>query len=528
MMRVVVAALAALCVWTVAPAVAHADVLDEVIEFYNPDLKPARPIITCAINGGAVQTCAADAVKNQLVTASQAKLAQESGGTVGQIVELSALVNAGKYHEVIAKAGIVAACAWMTFPAKDYLCSDIAGELAKAGSAAAAATASVVTEAATALASAIGSVGKEVVCLITGCSSGGGGTKVTVDTAAAWNSCYVPRLREGVRARVGGGANYARLVSFNITDGLFPSGSLVGGCSNGLLTAIGTAQPTLPPLGINGGPGPFSIIQAPPPKPQAPTPAEIAFAKARQNDVAIQLQATDKPMVDRFRGFVETAAVEVLEPAVDQYRALQDEWLTRAKVKAAGWFLATVPLGLAVNGERRACEQALNTDAARSIARWAESGAVIGSQTQLKGRDERDWRLADAPQPWCQAKYVAAFNASIAARRAAYQEALAGGCETVDGDPKHLRCGAITTALAKCIAAFADSAESGHCAATPVRLQPLGPLTAPPATAPPTTAPAEITTQPVQPQPGPVAPRVQPRTRITPVAPVTPPAAPRG
>ncbi len=50
-----------------ATAPAHADMLDEVIGFYNPDLRPARPVIECVLSGTPLQTCVLDAGKAALV-----------------------------------------------------------------------------------------------------------------------------------------------------------------------------------------------------------------------------------------------------------------------------------------------------------------------------------------------------------------------------------------------------------------------------------------------------------------------------
>lgn len=441
-----------------ATAPAHADMLDEVIGFYNPDLRPARPVIECVLSGTPLQTCVLDAGKAALV--------DEYGGTLNDVITLAKAVQQSDYKTVIAKGGVIIACSWMSFPGKEVLCSDIGGALVAAGAEGVAATASVVLDVHEQAAKIVADFGEEIVCLITGCSRGGSGSRVTVDAEKAWQDCFVPRLQEGLIAR-GGGDSYVALISASVRDGLFPANSLMGACVNPLLEAVGSHPPgtTLPSAFGTSQTGSFG----------KPTNASVQTPKneTEMTAVADQIAVLYQPMLTRYRELTEAAAAAGLAPVAVAYHALQNQWRARAETDAADWFTATVPLGLAIAGKRKACRDALDAEEATVIGRWAAAGQPFGSQSQLDGRTERDWQLADNPQTWCKSTYVGDFQRSIAQRRALYQEAVAG-CTVPDAaNPRHLVCAQSSTAGAKCLQAFAGGTEY-QCEMSRAKLQVTG------------------------------------------------------
>jgi hypothetical protein len=528
MRRLIIAAIAASGLWFAAPSAANADILDEVIAFYNPDLKPARPVIECALGGTALQTCA--------INAGQQKLLAEAGGTIQQVLELMTLVDEGKYHAVIARAGIVAACAWMSFPGKDYLCSDVAGQVYEVGKAAAEATVGVVAETAKFLAEfasdltgGLAEAGKDIYCSFTGCSSSGGsGISVSVDAERVWHDCFETRTKEGLAARTAGVGAWANLTSLAISaEGYFAPGSLAGACANTLLKTFSSAPEPKPPSGSlwNIGALPPGVgAGSPAGQNLQPSPEEM---RARRLYVASHLQAVYTPMTAKYLSLIEPAAANVLGPVSARYADLQAEWTTQAKALAADWFLASAPVTIVLGAKRNACRTALNGDPATSaLSGWSQTGVAIGSSATVGGRVGAAWLATEAPQPWCQSGFIGAFNESVAARKSAYQEALAGGCTKVDNVNTHLVCPALSTAGARCLHAFAGS-TNGKCDVGPATpLQPTGPITPQgpiPGVAPPEVSPGTAPRSPAN--PGEPVTRM-PRVRI-PTLPQTAPS-PRG
>lgn len=243
-----------------ATAPAHADMLDEVIGFYNPDLRPARPVIECVLSGTPLQTCVLDAGKAALV--------DEYGGTLNDVITLAKAVQQSDYKTVIAKGGVIIACSWMSFPGKrgplfrHRWCTG-GGGCGRRGGDGIRGTGCTRTGGEDRR-----HFGEEIVCLITGCSRGGSGSRVTVDAEKAWQDCFVPRLQEGLIARGSGGDSYVALISASVRDGLFPANSLMGACVNPLLEAVGSHPPgtTLPSAFGTSQTGSFASPRMPPSK----------------------------------------------------------------------------------------------------------------------------------------------------------------------------------------------------------------------------------------------------------------------
>ena len=105
---------------------ARADILDIAIQVIKPELKPAKPVLMCALKGNqSVLECA--------VAGGKAEVAKEP--LVQDVLEAYGYADKGDWAKLVAKVGVTAACTAFEIPApaKSILCDEYAKYVVKYG-----------------------------------------------------------------------------------------------------------------------------------------------------------------------------------------------------------------------------------------------------------------------------------------------------------------------------------------------------------------------------------------------------------
>lgn len=468
-MRLAVILLALFGAGLAATPPACASIVDEILELYDPDLVTAKATAQCVLDGGGINACMISTGTTQL----------KNNGDFQNIMAVAKAVDDKNYPLLVEKAGLAAACAWIEFPSKEVVCSELAGAVIDAGKKIATASLSVVEDAAAA-AKLVSAGAKAVVCFVSGCSSSGPGFSVKVDGKAMWANCYQNRLAASVRARLGGAATWLERTDTSLAGARFKPGSLAATCSNATMDAFAGAS-------------------------------KFLAEPETQAAIAGQLRVVHMTMTDKYRTVVEEAAARVMTPTAAAYTAQQNAQFNKASIAGAELFTQSGSLELVLTGERNACLKALSTPEATSLSRWAEGANAANTSSAIPGFTASGWPTTYAPQPWCANAYISAVQKDIVRRRDLRDKAVAAGCAVNGRDPRRFSCPAVGSAASLCQEAFKGG--SGFvCDRSTIR---LSPTPVKPAVAPP---PANVPNTVTPTKPPPATPATPPVLPIVPRA----------
>lgn len=411
------------------PSFARADFIDDAISFYNPKFVIARKAITCMADGGAFDACA---LKLGASEANNALNELKKDPDFANVIGLVKAVQKNDYPEVLARAGLGAACAWIEFPGKSLVCSDFAGEAIEAGKEAIKAQyemGKAVINAVADIGKEIYSAGKAIVKNVLGGGGGGGSkTTITVDGEKTWHDCYAPNIQKGIIYRLGNSNGFDELVSHNRNNGLFAENSLAGNCFNGILLALGT-----PIENTNKPPNTSKIIMV--------GAVKKPPAKTGDDGTAAQLASAVNPLRNKFFAIVEDAAFNSLSDKIDNYQNLRNIYKAKPALRAAEIFTKGKPGFAAKLGETALCADALDKEDAKAIGKWAEVSKNLGKPPLINiDGQTQNWANSAGPQPHCRDDYYPALEKEIMRRFEFYSKALNLGCIKVQSNDYLLAC----------------------------------------------------------------------------------------
>lgn len=474
---------------TPGAAFSQDELIDLSIEAVNPNLKEARPIITCAIGGTAIDTC----VKNYAAAKGSQQINNQLDD-IDRIVRVYKLAKAGDMPGLVSTVGATIAC--MTFgemPGASLVCNEYAAKIFDAGKYALGVTGSVVGPAGNAALAWIGQQAGRFGCAIGfSCPKQTDPTRYDVnlgsrgtfsikkfDLTAIWQQDYAPRIEEAIKARIENPQHYkAMMAEIDITA-----------------PPTWLSQDQLGWQTINKLTGELYIEE------RSIGIYPIAFAPF-QHELNL-----------RFAAIVNQRAADLVAASADRFDKTSTNWMAiRLGVKAEGLFDSAAPsisrsaaLREAVNECRRNVEEPNF-----SLFRWAGSGAEVGDITQLEGRTPAQWA---AMRQWCQMTYAPALIQEIKVRRTHFDQAIALGCTRLPGGAKGLSCPGFTagspvpqgSAMSHCISAYKGSAKA-FCKASstmtpvaPIRPQLRVPGAVKPTSPPPQPAPTPSPTPTLSP-----------------------------
>lgn len=416
------------------PSLARADFIDDAISFYNPKFVIARKAITCMADGGAFDACA---LKLGAGEANNALNELKKDPDFANVIALVKAVQKNDYPEVLARAGLGAACAWIEFPGKSIACSDLAGEVIAAGKEAIKLQIEMgkaVVKAIENIGSEVYSAGKAVVKSILG-GGGGGGSKTTVkiDGEKIWKDCYAPNLQKAIIFRLGSTKNYIELTSLERQNGLFAQNSIAGVCFNSILKTFATAPD---PSNLKGSNNPPLANLGITSKVKIPLPQQKG-----DEGIALQMAMAISPLRNKFTQIVENAAIKSLEEQIGNYQNLTKIYQAKPALRAKEIFTKGKPNFIEKLGETALCADDLNRTDAKAIGKWAEVSKDLGVAPIINIENQnQNWLNSAGPQPVCRDSYYPALEKEIARRFDFYSKAIAQGCMKVNNNDYHLAC----------------------------------------------------------------------------------------
>lgn len=449
-----------------AEALSRAEVVQQIVAYYNPSLAEAVPVADCVMDGGSLQSCA-----NQVLRENE---------DVQRMVQVLEAYREHEYMRMVTLAGVGAACAWVELP--DSVCNGVFEALSDAASAAAAAPSQVIG-AVNDILEGLGDIG----CTITGCSSD------KFDAQAEWQRCYAPHVQEAVLRRLSGGTQWIAYMRGETAAHRFAAGTLLGVCY---------------PFALEG---------------EYPSGSGNEVVSA----IADNFAALNQPMMQSFLNQVEQAALAAVDEPAQDYTNLQTLWAARPDPEARHALvdlLTAGPLQVSIQAraasQRADCLAHFDTAGAAILEKWVSASAPGVSASVSHGVSASSWPQM-RPQVFCE-NYTQTFTQILQSRKSAYDQALARGCTRVQrDDPLKLQCPALGGGFQQCRTAL-QGLSHAQCTLIPIQFRPVPQQTPPNAseTPPPATTTAPVEPQPQRPlsplrTPGVIAPVTTPTPNVT-------------
>ncbi|MEQ1607671.1 MAG: hypothetical protein ABL956_01665 [Hyphomonadaceae bacterium] len=472
-----------------ATAPASADILDVAIEVIKPELKPAKPVLICAIGGKSVLECAK----------AEGKSALANEPRVQDILEAYGYANRSEWAKLVAKVGVTAACTAFDIPAKDIVCDEYAKYVVKYGAKIIEAHAAVAQDVGSAVASFVKDGAALLTCAVGfSCPSSAADPNLYVVTMPdggkyalskfnldwMWSSCYATRIEEGVSARISDPALFKRMVAAPSTRR----------AKSTVMDEDALGSACIVKLEADQGLDYYERLQG-------------IYARGWDPYAA--------QMNPKWRDMIFAATAETLSTPADLFLKSSDNWMQLRSVVVAQDKWDTPLLKTVYQREVAECIRAVEMPAT-AVAMWSSNAAETGDSTLLEDVPAGEW--AGRIRDWCSRVYQPALVGKIEARRQARARAISGGCtQRPDGG---LSCPASggSDALGQCNLAY--SGRGGACSAYVPRIgsgAPALPNAVAPPAAPgrtvivPRGLPAPSPEQPPATSPSP--PAVLPKTR---------------
>lgn len=381
-----------------AAPTATADVLDIAIAIIKPELKPAKPVLLCAIAGKPVLDCAKAQGMAELVNEPR----------VQDVLEAYGYANNKQWAKLISKVGVTAACTAFDIPAKDIFCDEYSKYVVQYGAKIVEAHAVVAKEVGGAVSKLVADGASLVTCAVGfSCPSNKpdpnrysvkvGGidySLVKFNLDQMWRDCYANRIEEGVSARIADPWTFNRMVAAPSTR------------MGNLLRMDTDALGHQCIVKIEKDEGLFLEEQ------------KLGLYATAWDPYAAQMNP-------KWRDMIFGVAAGKLETTADLFLKSTDNWL-----KVRSGFIAQnkwdVPLLKGVfEGEVAECARAVELPAS-SVAMWSENAKTTGDSTPLEGISAPQWTAKI--RGWCAREYVPVLRSQIEPRLAAREKAVAGGC----------------------------------------------------------------------------------------------------
>ena len=381
-----------------AAPTATADVLDIAIAVIKPELKPAKPVLLCAIAGKQVLDCA----KAQ----GMAELANEP--RIQDVLEAYGYANNKQWAKLISKVGVTAACAAFDIPAKDIFCDEYSKYVVQYGA--------KIVEAHAVVAKEVGGIvsklvtdGASLITCAVGFScpankpdpkrysvkvSGVEYSLLKFNLDQMWRDCYATRIEEGVSARIADPWTFNRMVAAPSTR--------MGNHSRLDTDALG--QQCIAKIEQDEG---LYLEEQ-----------QLGLYAAAWDPFAAQMNP-------KWRNMIFEATAGTLDTQAGLFRNATDNWL-----KIRSGFIAQnkwdAPLLKSVyESEVAECARGVELPAS-SVAMWSDNAAATGDSTSLEGISAPQWAVKI--RGWCAREYVPVLRTQVEMRLAAREKALAGGC----------------------------------------------------------------------------------------------------
>lgn len=356
---------------------ARADMIDIAIQVINPDLAPARPLITCVvIKGLPIKDCAI----------AQGKAEFEKNEDIQRILQVYGLAKAKKYAELVSMLGVTVVCTAFEVPGSAIVCNEFGKKIAEYGAKALKLAAKIHTEVGKKVVETAQKAAKAVGC-VTGiyCKNQDtkdpnkfywkfGGTTLSMtkfNLAAIWANEYAPRIGEGINARLNDVEKLKRMV------------------------VVPPPRMTAASAPAGGGPSATFLL----------SPDALAFASmnATTNSwhaIGVQgvlvnihlpvFEPFEREMNARWLALVNASAAETLEVPADRFLKDRQNWQTLAMPKISfdnfehahppGWdkeLLAGCRKSIEVGGTL--------------MRRWAMGSSAAQDANTVEGRTASQW-----------------------------------------------------------------------------------------------------------------------------------------
>ena len=387
---------------TLAAPVARADFLDIAIEIIKPELKPAKPVLMCALKGDlSVLECA--------VAGGKAEVAKEP--LVADILEAYGYADKGDWPKLVAKVGVTAACTAFDIPPpfKQTVCDEYAKYVVKYGAKIIEAHAAVAKDVGVHVASLVKEGAAVLTCAVGfSCPSSAadpnryvvsmpGGMQYSIkkfNLDQMWSACYATRVEEGISARIADPAKFQRMVKA-------PS------------TRLGNTN-----VLDDDALGRDCIVKI-------EADEELDYYERQEGIYARGWDPYAAQMNARWRDMIFVATTETLETAADLFLKSSDNWVKlRSIVVAQDKWDRPIIKGVYA-GETAECLRAVEFPAS-SVAIWSEGAAKTGDNSVLEGVAGAQW--AGKVRGWCSREYIPVLRAKVEARVLAKSKAIAAGC----------------------------------------------------------------------------------------------------
>ena len=433
-------------------ALSNDELIDLAIGAVNPDLRPARPVIVCAIGGTAVETCAKNAANGQINDKMGSLMAD-----ISYTVYIYELAKSGNFPKLVSSLGLTVACAaFGQVPGSGIVCNEYAGAIVNFSTAAINKTGSIAKEAGTAVVNGLVGAGAAVTCF-TGiyCPDndkddpskfnyhfpGGKLSIVKFDIAAVWQKDYVPRLGEGVAARLTDPDHLARMIAVP-QPRLSVTTSSGGGNSaaNPPLIGVSNAQLGMAKYFLSGdalGSGTVNqrVSELLSVHKVSPLPTNLLDVNGQA------FEPLAKELNKRWVQDVNRAAGELLADYPAKLQTAQQSWRTGTLPGlAVDHFDTAIPkIGNWQEPLLKGCHETVEAPL-RTLVNWgagagrAHDNGYSGPATLVGGKAPTYW--AAQSRNWC----TVTFDQELAGRRQSFDAAISWGCVRRKNGEKGLDC----------------------------------------------------------------------------------------
>ncbi|MGB7655459.1 MAG: hypothetical protein WBL74_08260 [Novosphingobium sp.] len=436
---------------TPSQAISNDELIDLAIGAVNPDLRPARPVVVCAIGGTAVETCAKNAANGQINDKMGSLMAD-----ISYTVYIYELAKSGNFPKLVSSLGLTVACAaFGQVPGSGIVCNTYAGAIVNFSAAAINKTGSIAKDVGATVVNNLIGAGAAVTCF-TGiyCPDSdkddpakfnyhypGGKLSITkFDIAAVWQNDYVPRLGEGVAARLTDPDHLARMIAvpqprLGVTTssgwGPAPSSPLI----EAVVGQAATASYFLSGDALGSGTVNQRVSELLAVHKVSPLPANLLDVNAQT------FEPLAKELNKRWVQEVNRAAGELLADYPAKLQAAQQSWRTDTLPKLAiDHFDWAIPhFGKWQEPLLQGCRETVEAPL-RTLINWgagagrAHDDGYSGPATLVGGKAPAYW--AAQSRNWC----GNAFNQELAGRRQSFDAAISWGCVRRKNGEKGLDC----------------------------------------------------------------------------------------
>ncbi|WP_309623265.1 hypothetical protein [Novosphingobium sp.] len=436
---------------TPSQALSNDELIDLAIGAVNPDLRPARPIIVCAIGGTAVETCAKNAANGQISEKMGSLMAD-----ISYTVYIYELAKSGNFPKLVSSLGLTVACAaFGQVPGSGIVCNTYAGAIVNFSASAINKTGSIAKEVGTTVVNSLVGAGTAVTCF-TGiyCPDddkddpnkfnyhfpGGKLSIVKFDIAAVWQNDFVPRLGEGIAARLTDPDHLARMIAVpqprlgswsNPSGGSSPNSPAI----DAVIDQVGVASYFLSGDALGSGTVNQRVSELLAIHKVSPLPANLLDVNAQA------FEPLAKELNARWVQEVNKAAGELLADYPVKVQMAQQSWRNDTLPKlAVDHFDWAIPhIGKWQEPLLQACRDSVEAPL-RTLVNWgagaarAHDNGYSGPATLVGGQGPAYW--AGRSRNWC----GDTFNLELAGRRQSFDAAISWGCVRRKNGEKGLDC----------------------------------------------------------------------------------------